>query len=276
MKICYNQATTMRHSSLKLDLEYCEKYGYDLMEIRIDKLKDYLKDNTLEDLRDWFGSHRIKPLAYNGLECINFRTESDFAGVWDDLVLACRAAETVGGKMLAMDSTFNVGHKTITEIRDETVRVIRRIAQYAEKFGVKLAFEFIGHPQCCVNTYAQAYDIVKATGRDDVGLILDFFHFHAMGSRLEDVAASDVGKIFIVHIDDSEDLPVGALTDDDRLWPGDGAVDSAGLLRTLKAMGYGGAFSLELFRPEYWEMDVGVVVRLGKEKTDAVLAKYFR
>lgn len=34
----------MVKSSLELDLQFCEKYGYDLIEIRtMDKLKDYLK-----------------------------------------------------------------------------------------------------------------------------------------------------------------------------------------------------------------------------------------
>ena len=47
----------------------------------------------------------------------------------------------------------------------------------------------------------------------NVGLVLDCFHFHAMNSRIEDLQAADPKKIFIFHIDDSEDLPVGALRD---------------------------------------------------------------
>lgn len=274
MKTCFNQATTMKHSTLKKDLLYCEKYGYDYIEIRLDKLKEYLKDNTLEDLKVFFENNNIKPYAYNGLEEINYRNDKDFSIIMEDLDLACRASDIVGGKFLTMDSNFNVGHQTITQIRNETVKVISKIIDKAEKYSMKLAFEFIGHPACCVNTFNQAYDIIQTVNRSDVGLILDFFHFHAMGSRLEDIKASDIDSIFIVHINDTEDLPIGALTDSDRLWPGDGAVDTHGLMTTLVEMGYDGVFSLELFRPEYWDMPIEDCIKKGKEKTDFILSQY--
>ncbi|GAA3313593.1 hypothetical protein GCM10020331_004080 [Ectobacillus funiculus] len=32
-------------------------------------------------------------------------------------------------------------------------------------------------------------------------------------------------RFFILHIDDTEDFPIGFLTDEDRVWPGLGAID---------------------------------------------------
>jgi 2-keto-myo-inositol isomerase len=64
MKICFNKATTMKNSTLEKDLELCEKYGYQLFEIRLDKLKDYLKTRTVDDLADFFSRSRIKPFAF--------------------------------------------------------------------------------------------------------------------------------------------------------------------------------------------------------------------
>ncbi len=54
MKIAFNQATTMKYSTLQQDLEVCEKYGYDLIEIRLDKLKAYLENHTVEELKQFF------------------------------------------------------------------------------------------------------------------------------------------------------------------------------------------------------------------------------
>lgn len=79
MKIAFNQATTMRHSTLSKDLKYCEKHGYDLIEIRLDKLKDYLKDHTVDDLKTFFARSRIKPFAFNALEFITFRMRTGIA-----------------------------------------------------------------------------------------------------------------------------------------------------------------------------------------------------
>ena len=56
MKIGFNEATALecKGQSLIADLEACEKYGFDYIEIRFDCIKDYLKEHTLEELADWF------------------------------------------------------------------------------------------------------------------------------------------------------------------------------------------------------------------------------
>ena len=52
MKIGFNEATALecKGQSLMADLEMCEKYGFDYIEIRFDCLKEYLKEHTLEEL----------------------------------------------------------------------------------------------------------------------------------------------------------------------------------------------------------------------------------
>lgn len=275
MKICFNQATTMKHSTLEKDLMLCEKYGYAFIEIRLDKLKDYLKSHTVEDLKAFFAANRIKPYAFNALEFITFRDEAGYRQILNDLQFLCETGEVIGCRKIVVVPTFDIGGYTKGQILKESVRVLNDLADRAEKYGVKLAYEFVGYPNCSVNTFGQTYDIVKAVNRDSVGLVLDCFHFHAMGSRLEDLRKADPEKIFIFHIDDSEDLPVGALRDDKRLWPGEGAVDLDGILRTLKEIGYGEMASIELFRPEYWEWDIEKAIRVGKQKTQEIVGRYF-
>ena len=171
--------------------------------------------------------------------------------------------------------TFDVGGKTKTEIREETVRVIHILADYAEPRGMNLCFEFVGYPNCSVNTFGQAYEIVKTADRKNVGIVLDCFHFHAMGSRFEDLEAADAKKIFILHLDDSEDLPVGAARDNNRLMPGEGAVDLKRILSTLKRLGYDSMVSIELFRPEYWDWPDERNIRVCYEKTCDTIRSYF-
>ena len=48
LKLGFNEATCKENSSVEQDLELCEKYGYEYIELRLDMLKDYLKDHTLE------------------------------------------------------------------------------------------------------------------------------------------------------------------------------------------------------------------------------------
>ena len=64
MKICFNQAATMKNSTLESDLEYCEKYHYDLIELRLDKLHDYLTRHTLADQARNLIIDRVKSVGY--------------------------------------------------------------------------------------------------------------------------------------------------------------------------------------------------------------------
>lgn len=275
MKICFNEATTMKNSTLEKDLELCEKYGYELIEIRLDKLREYLKIHTVENLANFFKSSRIKPFAFNALEFIIFRDAAGYKQVKDDLKFLCEIGQKIGCKKIVAVPTLDVGNYTKSQIKEESIKVLNDLADFAEKYNVKLAFEFVGYPNCSVNTFGQAYDIIKAVNRENVGLVLDCFHFHAMGSRIEDLKKADAKKIFIFHIDDSEDLPIGALRDNNRLWPGEGAIDLDAILKTLKGIGYDEMASIELFRPEYWDWDIEKTIKVGKEKTEEVISKYY-
>lgn len=275
MKICFNQATTMKNSTLEKDLTYCEKYGYDLIEIRLDKLKDYLKRNTIEDLAEFFKQNKIKPFAFNALEFITFRDKEGYEEILDNLKFLCEMGNIIDCKKIVVVPTFDVGDYTREQIKTETVEKITELANIADNYNVKLAFEFVGYPNCSVNRFEQAYDIVKTVNLHNVGLVLDCFHFHAMGSDINDLKKADGNKIFIFHIDDSEDLPIGAIRDDKRLWPGDGVINLDEILATLKVIGYDEMVSVELFRPEYWDMDIEETIRIGKEKTEKIISKLF-
>jgi 2-keto-myo-inositol isomerase len=96
-----------------------------------------------------------------------------------------------------------------------------------------------------------------------------------MNSKMATLEACDVNKVFIVHLDDAEDLPVGQGSDENRLWPGDGAVDLDGILGTLAKKGYKDAISVELFRPEYYELPAEETLRIAKEKSVAVVSRHF-
>ena len=277
MKLCFNEATTLGNSTLEKDLQLCEKHGYDLIEIRLDKLREYLGTHTIADLKAFFAGSGLKPFAFNALEWINFRSPEDWETLMKGLDLFCEVGREIGCDKVVIVPTPDVGNKTIAEIKASSLEAIKEIDARARKNGwpMKLCFEFVGYPNLCVNTFGQAYDIVEAADMENVGIVLDCFHFHAMGSRFEDLERAAAEKIFILHIDDSEDLPPGAARDEHRLWPGDGAIDLPRIFDILKGKGYGEMASVELFRPEYYKMPADDTIRIAREKSLAALAPYW-
>ncbi|KKI88419.1 isomerase [Bacillus sp. SA1-12] len=276
MKLCFNQATTLENSNLATDLEYCEKHGYDYIEIRtMDKLPEYLKEKSLDELVEFFNTHHIKPLAFNALVFFNNRDEAGHTEIINEFKEMMEAAKKLGVKYVVAVPLVTEQKMLKQDIKNSCVEVLKELSDIAEPYGVKIAVEFIGHPQCTVNTFGQAYDIVETVNRENVGLVFDCFHFHAMGSKLEDLKKADGSKIFILHIDDTEDFPIGFLTDEDRVWPGLGAIDLDTLLSTLKEIGYSDVVSVELFRPEYYKLDAEETIKTAKETTLKVVSKYF-
>ncbi|MGG2063154.1 2-keto-myo-inositol isomerase [Priestia megaterium] len=276
MKLCFNQATTLENSNLAKDLEYCDKHGYDYIEIRtMDKLPEYLKEKSLNELAEYFNTHHIKPLALNALVFFNNRDEDEYLKIINEFKEMMDIAKNLGVKYVVAVPLVTEQKILKQDIKKSCVKVLKELSDIAEPYGVKIAVEFVGHPQCTVNTFGQAYDIVETVNRENVGLVLDCFHFHAMGSDIEDLKKADGSKIFILHIDDTEDFPIGFLTDEDRVWPGLGAIDLDSILSTLKEIGFADVVSVELFRPEYYKLDAEEAIKIAKETTIKVISKHY-
>ncbi|MGM9612093.1 MAG: sugar phosphate isomerase/epimerase, partial [Butyricicoccus sp.] len=106
LKLGFNEATCKENSSVERDLELCEKYGYDYIELRLDMLKEYFKTHTIDDLKAFFATSHLKPFAFNSIEDINFNTPEQ----WDKLVelftFGCEVAQAIGNKYMIVVPTM--------------------------------------------------------------------------------------------------------------------------------------------------------------------------
>lgn len=271
MKLGYNEATAMKKSSLEKDLELCECYGYDYIEIRLDMLQDYLKKHTVEDLKKFFKNSHLKPYAFNSIEDVNFCTESQWEERLQLFTFGCEISREINNPYMIIVPTMgnDMKQKNQSEIFEDSVEVLTKLSDIAKTFGVKLAFEPIGDPRWCVRSLRQCLDIVNAVDRENVGIALDVFNLFLFDKLkdIEDIGQVPLEKIFVYHIDDCEDWPLGVLDQCHRLFPGDGVIPLKEFSSKLKNTGYDGIASLELFRPEYWEMEPEDVIRIGAKKT---------
>ena len=159
--------------------------------------------------------------------------------------------------------------KNEKEIFDDSVRVLNQLADIAEPYGVKLSFEPIGDRRWCVNSVRQALEIVQAVNRDSVGLTVDCInvYLHDKCADVDYIRRIPKDKLFVFHINDCEDLPLGILDHCHRIMPGKGTIPIADVADAVRAAGYDGPACLELFRPEYWGMSADAVIKMGAECT---------
>lgn len=271
LKLGFNEATCKENSSVEKDLQLCEKYGYDYIELRLDMLKEYFKTHTMEELKEFFANSHLKPFAFNSIENINFCTPEEWEKVVELFTFGCEVAKEIGNPYIIVVPTVTkeICTKNEQEVMEDSVKVLNALADIAEPYGVKLSFEPIGDRHWCCNSVRQALEIVQKVNRDSVGLTVDCInvYLHDKCADVEYIKKIPKEKLFVYHINDCEDLPLGILDHCHRIMPGMGTIPITEVSEAVKSVGYDGPACLELFRPEYWDMDAEEVIKMGAETT---------
>ena len=286
MKIGFNEGCNRfceNHSVLE-DLALCEKYGFDYIDVQSECLDRELAAGkyTLEQLGDFFKSHKLKMLSYNALIFFNMKqTQAEKDAVMAQLDEIIRRCETLDCKMIVVVPSMDLPVKaTVDEIKADAVAVLKEMVKKVEPHGIKLSLEFCGAPTMSINRFEYAYDIVKAVDSPLVGVTLDQFHFNAMASGWDALEKADGKKIFVWHLNGTENMPCGAAynTDEVRLWPGEpgDCLDHKRFADTLKKIGFqGDVCTVEVFRPDYYKLSSEENIKKAAEVTRAHVAKYW-
>jgi 2-keto-myo-inositol isomerase len=251
MKIGFNGASTMK-TDLPGDIMAASRAGYDLVEIWAKKMEAYLLEHSLDELRTLLTEAHVKPLAINSVEFITFNASWEKANTLNLIDRYARMADYLDCPFIVVVPSPRPEGATDKEVLDESVRVLLEISDRFKDYRVRFAFEFLGFRWCSVSTLEEDFAIVKAVNRENIGLVLDTFHFYAGGSSVGAIRDVDPEKIFILHINDAEKLPKAELQDAHRLFPGEGVIPLAEIVAGLKNIHYDGPVSLEMFRPAYW------------------------
>jgi len=271
MKIALNGATTM-HADLPTDIRAAGEAGYELIEIWAAKLREFLKTNTVADLKKLLTENNLEPYSINSIEHITFRNAEDYEKIKAETEELSKIAGEIGCPYVVVVPGKLPRGATEENIVDESVNVLNELADIAEKYAVGLAFEFLGQADCSVQTLDLDKKIIEKVNRPNVGLVIDTFHFYAGNSTFEAIETLDPEKIFIFHINDAENLPKENLTDAHRLYPGEGILPIKEIKERFDRIGYDRMVSIEIFRPEYWNENPFEVAKKARAATQKVLS----
>jgi sugar phosphate isomerase/epimerase len=240
--------------------------GYDAIELWSDDLTKYEEENgSLDDV--------VKALKDNGLEVATLialhgwmdSTGEAYEKCLEEARRRIRQAAVVGAPYIIASPPR--GRVDL----DLGARRYKQLLEIGREYGVKPAMEFLGFVDH-VNQIKDAWYVVTNADDPDGTIILDVFHIYKGGSSMDDLKKIPADKIAIFHINDAPECPsLEQQTDADRVYPGDGVAPLDDMLKIIKASGYQGVISLELFNPAYWAQDPEEVARVGLEKTKASL-----
>src|SRR5205814_303994 len=84
---------------------------------------------------------------------------------------------------------------------DALVSDLRKLALLAVPLDIRIAYEALSWGRH-VNLYTQAWELVQAAARSNLGLALDSFHILAHASGLEPLEEIETRKLFLVQLSD--------------------------------------------------------------------------
>jgi sugar phosphate isomerase/epimerase len=144
------------------------------------------------------------------------------------------------------------------------------LCKLGQAMGIAPAMEMWGHSQN-VRRLGEAMLIAIESGQPNACVLADVFHMYKSGSDPRGVRLLAKDAIAILHVNDYPARDRATISDADRVYPGDGVAPLKELFRDLRAIGYRGMLSLEVFNRGYWQQDALAVATTGLGKLRALV-----
>ncbi len=156
---------------------------------------------------------------------------------------------------------------------EEAAEAFAALCDRAAEHGLLVHLEWLAWSR--IPDLATAAAVVALADRDNGGLTIDAWHVARAGVEPAEVAALPGGRILSVQLDDGPAAPEENLvhaTLHDRLLPGAGDFDLAGLVRALVDAGAGCPVGIEVFSDDLHARGVEAAARDAVAATRAVLS----
>jgi 2-keto-myo-inositol isomerase len=256
-------------------IDIAAKAGYQAIEPWVSELDEYVKGGgSLKEL-----GKRIADAGLAVPDAIGFAewVVADEARRKRGLETAKRDMDKVrqiGGKCLAAPPVGATGGgsrrddpKASPQVTDLLAAAdrYRDLLELGRSMGVTPLVEVWGHSRT-LGRLGETWLVAAECGRDGGALLPDVYHLYKGGSDFAGLKLLSGRAIGIFHVNDYPGIDRPKITDQDRVFPGDGVAPLVEMFRTLREVGYGGYLSLELFNHDYWKRDPHEIARTGLEK----------
>jgi sugar phosphate isomerase/epimerase len=264
---CISESSTLPRSFAD-DVNGYADGGCHAMEVWLTKLETHLERHSPEETRKLLEERRVTLAAasYQGglLLSVGEQRKAHYDHYRRRLEL-CQAFHIPTLVVVAdfVDAIDQAG-------LERAVVALRQAGQWAQTFDVRVALEFRGKATFCASLDT-AVALVAATGEANVGLCLDVFHYYTGPSKFEDLGLLTRDNLFLVQVCDIAGVARELVSDADRILPGEGDFRLGPIIDQLRAIGYEGYISLELFNPTLWQVPTTQVAELGLQSVRRLL-----
>lgn len=272
-KISMN-STAAKYCNVVEELKIAKELGFLGVEITVEKIYQYMdagyKLKTLLPLLE--GMEVVGIGALQNIE----RQGAEFDEYLYDMKKICTVANELGAKCVQVCTgpsdvgtvrDFVTGRMTKDDSRykgllgvredeliERTAKNLAAGAQIAADLGIELYLEPLAWAP--LKRISQAMKVIEAAGTKNVGVAIDFWHMWTTGETPEYVASLNKDRIKIVHVCDGILFDQRGVPDQDLLrdvWTGAGDIPLKRWIDAVKATGFDGWYSTEIFSKHIYE-----------------------
>jgi sugar phosphate isomerase/epimerase len=280
LKYALNQATLFA-ASCKEFFNAASDAKFDGVEVRYENIANYLNSSeeaSYGDLGEQLASCQLDLASVNALGDINLSEDFEFRKtVIPQAQFLSEIAYKLESNLVIVVPSFLPEGADPSEVRQDkliqkTQDRLVQIARIAREQDINVGFEFMGFPSCSVNNLDLARKIVDpiASSTENLGFVVDTFHFLLSGFPLQDLAG--IESLFMIHLSDLPFSPEDDLTiksNTDRVFPGKGNFSFKEFFMTLSAVNYNRWLSVELFDEN---LSSQLPTEVAKDAKDSLLA----
>ena len=179
----------------------------------------------------------------------------------------------IGGTRIAAPPIGANGGKDAKPELASIVERYKAVLELGRKMGIKPELELWGSSKT-LNNLGDAVHVIVNSADPDACMLLDVFHLYKGGSDIGGIRKLNASALGVLHTNDyPADPPREKITDQDRIYPGDGVAPLKELFNILDSIGWHGYLSVELFNREYWKQSPQKVAQNAIDKTRAAVQK---
>lgn len=267
--ICLD-TSTIRPASLKDKVSIAAEAGFDGIEPWDSELEEFEKNGgNLKALGAEIKKLGLKVPSVIGLWNAIPGTMPEFELSLKETRRRMRMAHDIGAEHIqTIPNTLpeNYNQKWVAERYRDIIEIGMK------EFNIKPALVFVKY--FTIKTLGQAVGVAMDANHPNALVIPDVYHMYISGGGFEGLKMLKGDAIAIFQFNDAPNTPAFKdLKDEHRVYPGDGILPLTSIFKDLKATGYKGFISLEMYNPNYYKEDLLQVAKTGLRKTLEVLKK---
>ena len=231
-------------------------------------LDEFLKGDTLEGARRVLTDLGLRPVSGAcGVTGLLDPGEGRSAAV-EAFKRRCAQWQALGIPRIYATTASAI--KPVADDYKRAAEAAREVALIAHDAGLTMMFEFVRN-STFVSTLPTLLAITRGAAQPNLGPLFDCYHFWSGLNKLSDLDDVRPGEIAHVHFQDVPAMPRELLDLTTREIPGDGVSPLVPILRRLRALGYAGSLSVELFLPRFTQGDPRAVAQEIQSKALRVM-----